>query len=59
MEIAIGCRFEFELAHPTHGVLWSSPTLTSRSWVGREALTSTPELDSGPYLDSSRTAVGV
>jgi transglutaminase-like putative cysteine protease len=51
MEIAIGCRFEFEVAVPTHAVMLVEPHPDEARRVHREALGSTPALVSGTYLD--------
>lgn len=51
MEIEIGCRFQFDVAHPTHGVFIVEPHPDEAGRVHDAELTSTPPIDSGVYSD--------
>lgn len=51
MEIEIGCRFEFDLAHPTHAVMLVEPHPDGDARIRDARFATTPELPSRIYSD--------
>lgn len=51
VKVEIGCRFEFELAHPTHGVFIVEPHPDEAHRVEQATFSTEPDTASSVYLD--------